>query len=50
MKMTEQKKSIRPISEYIAVSPIPLLGILGGLSASTAETLTFGFDNIKTRM
>lgn len=38
------------LTKYIQAAPLPLLGLLGGLAASTAESLTFAFDNVKTRM
>ena len=34
----------------VSKSPLPLLGILGGLASCSAELVTFPLDNIKTRM
>ncbi|KAL4491779.1 hypothetical protein ABPG72_006034 [Tetrahymena utriculariae] len=50
MSFAQVQQKVPTIQDYIQASPLPLLGFLGGLAASTAETLTFAFDNIKTRM
>lgn len=38
------------MNEIIKKSKIGLIGICGGFGSATAEFLTFGFDNIKTKM
>lgn len=48
--MSKEGDKNHSLNEYVKRSPLPLLGALGGLAACTAECMTFGFDNIKTRM
>lgn len=38
------------MNEVIRKSYIGMIGICGGLGSATAELLTFGFDNVKTKM
>lgn len=47
------KDSIKPkldMSDIIKKSYIGMIGICGGFGSATAELLTFGFDNVKTKM
>lgn len=50
--MSSQNKKSQALSmgEIVNQSPLLLIGLCGGLGSSTGELVTFGFDNVKTRM